>query len=113
MSRTKLKEGKAVMYCIIVSNRVKQGREEDYISIMGRNARCSVENEDGCIQFDVLKDINDPQLFHLYEIYQSQQALAIHKQTQHYLLSREQLADIVIEQSVLRADVLATNSKKS
>ncbi len=101
------------MYCIIVSNRVKQGREEDYISIMGRNARYSVENEGGCIQFDVLKDINDPQLFHLYEIYQNQQALAIHKQTQHYLLSREQLADIVIEQSVLRADVLVTNSEKS
>ena len=101
------------MYCIIVSNRVKQGCEEDYISIMGENACSSVENEKGCIQFDVVKDIDDPQLFHLYEIYQNQQALAIHKQTQHYLLSREQLADIVIEQSVLRADVLATNFKKS
>ncbi|MDC5852091.1 antibiotic biosynthesis monooxygenase [Vibrio europaeus] len=113
MSKIKLKEGRTIMYCIIVSNRVKQGCEEDYISIMEENARSSVKGEEGCIQFDVLKDINDPQLFHLYEIYKNQQALAIHKQTQHYLLSREQLADIVIEQSVLRADVLAINSKKS
>ncbi|NOH61082.1 putative quinol monooxygenase [Vibrio sp. RE88] len=99
------------MYCIIVSNRVKKCREEDYITIMNENAKASCQNELGCVQFDVIRDLNDPQLFHLYEIYQSQEALAVHKQTEHYLASRVQLADIVVEQSVIRADVVATNSK--
>ncbi|USD35101.1 MULTISPECIES: putative quinol monooxygenase [Vibrio] len=99
------------MYCIIVSNRVKKGREENYITIMNENAKASCQNELGCVQFDVIRDLNDPQLFHLYEIYQSQEALTEHKQTEHYLASRVQLADIVVEQSVIRADVVATNSK--
>ena len=96
------------MYCIIVTNKVAVGREKEYLEIMCENARASYENEDGCIQFDVIADLNQPQTFHLYEIYKNQQALAEHKQTQHYLASREKLAGIVIEQSVIRADVIET-----
>lgn len=99
------------MYCIVVTNKVKQGRESDYISIMNENAKASCQNEPGCVQFDVIRDRNDPQQFHLYEIYLSEQDLALHKQTPHYVASRAMLADIVIEQSVVRADVVATNSK--
>lgn len=103
------------MYCIIVTNKVVVGREKEYLEIMRENARASYESEDGCIQFDVVADLNQPQTFYLYEIYKNQQGLAAHKQTEHYLASREKLAGIVIEQSVIRADVIeacaATNTK--
>ncbi|EEX93865.1 hypothetical protein VIOR3934_14437 [Vibrio orientalis CIP 102891 = ATCC 33934] len=79
---------------------------------MQENARSSVNNESGCIQFDILEDFSNPQLFHLYEIYQSPEALAEHKTTPHYLSSREMLANIVVEQSVIRSNVVMMNSKK-
>ncbi|WP_394126049.1 putative quinol monooxygenase [Vibrio hepatarius] len=100
------------MYCIVVSNRVKEGKEKEYLAIMQENAKSSVSNEVGCIQFDVLEDTSNPQLFHLYEIYQSPEALAEHKTTPHYLSSREKLANIVVEQSVIRSNVVMMNSKK-
>ena len=100
------------MYCIVVSNRVEEGKEKEYLAIMQENAKSSVNNEVGCIQFDILEDFSNPQLFHLYEIYQSPEALAEHKTTPHYLSSREKLANIVAEQSVMRSNVVMMNSKK-
>lgn len=101
------------MYCIVVSNRVKEGKENEYLAIMQENAKSSVINETGCIQFDVLEDTANPQLFHLYEIYQSPKALAEHKTTPHYLSSRGKLADIVVEQSVIRSNIVMMNSKNN
>jgi quinol monooxygenase YgiN len=100
------------MYCIIVTNRVELGREQEYLEIMRANARASYEQELGCIQFDVVADRDQPQTFHLYEIYESEQALASHKETSHYRLSREKLAGIVVEQSVIRCDVIETCATK-
>ncbi|USD43826.1 antibiotic biosynthesis monooxygenase [Vibrio sp. SCSIO 43135] len=97
------------MYCIIVRNRVKPGSEERYKSIITENAQASVTNEPECYRFDVVQAQESPQDFYLYEIYQDQQALQVHKQTQHYLDSRKLLADLVVETSVIRADVIATN----
>ncbi|MGF1697862.1 antibiotic biosynthesis monooxygenase [Vibrio kyushuensis] len=94
------------MYCIIVKNRVKPENEQRYKSIMTENAQASVRNEEGCYQFDIIQDKETPDTFYLYEIYSNTEALQLHKQTPHYLDSRKQLGDMVIEQSVIRADVV-------
>lgn len=97
------------MYCIIVRNKVKPGSEERYKSVMTENAKASVTNEPECYRFDVIQDKEAPQDFYLYEIYQDQHALQLHKQTSHYVDSRKLLADLVLDTTVIRADVIATN----
>ncbi|MGF1754306.1 antibiotic biosynthesis monooxygenase [Vibrio makurazakiensis] len=99
------------MFCIVVKNVVKQGEKEQYLSIMNENATASVTNEAGCYVFDVLQSHQDDHCFYLYEIYADEAALAAHKLTDHYLASRQQLNGLVIDQSVIRCDVVDRNSK--
>lgn len=97
------------MYCIIVTTQLKSGQREAFLAAMLPNAEASVRDEPGCHVFDVLEDRDNPDLFHLYEIYADEQALADHKSTPHYKASRAVVTPLIAEQSVIRADVLATN----
>lgn len=97
------------MYCIIVKNQVKEDCREKYLDAMLSNAKASLENEAGCIVFDVLEAREEPNTFYLYEVYESTDALEVHKQTDHYKNSRPILSDIVESVSVIRSDVLAMN----
>lgn len=97
------------MYCILVKNVVKEGARDQYLAAMLPNAKASVENEEGCLVFDVLEAKEESNTFYLYEIYTSPEALKVHKTTDHYLTSRPLISDLVVEQSVLRSDVLEMN----
>lgn len=48
--------------------------------------------ESGNLRFDILQDAQDPNKFVLYEAYTSEQAVAAHKETAHYLLWRDTVA---------------------
>ncbi|UYG06919.1 putative quinol monooxygenase [Halomonas sp. M4R1S46] len=97
------------MYCIIVQTRLKPGTRERFLAAMLPNAEASVRDEPGCHAFDVIEDRDTPDLFHLYEIYTDQQALATHKATPHYAACRAVVNELIAEQQVIRADVLATS----
>ncbi|MFD2177100.1 putative quinol monooxygenase [Veronia pacifica] len=98
------------MYCIIVKNNIAPEGRETYLEAMRENAAASVRDEEGCLTFDVIEAREEENCFYLYEVYRDEQALADHKLTPHYLKSREQIIGLVVEQSVLRADVVALNS---
>lgn len=100
------------MYCIIVKNVVREGARDAYLAAMLPNARDSVAHEPGCLTFDVLEAQGEPNTFYLYEIYTSPAALETHKQTPHYLNSRPLIADLLVETSVLRADVIEMNASR-
>ena len=97
------------MYCIVVKNVIREGARDAYLAAMLPNARASVESEPDCLAFDVLEAREEPNTFYLYEIYSSPAALEVHKQTGHYLKSRPLIADLLVETSVLRADVVERN----
>ena len=48
--------------------------------------------EPGNIRFDVLQSKDDPTKFTLYEVFADEEAAAAHKQTEHYLRWREEVA---------------------
>lgn len=100
------------MYCIIVKNTVKEGCRDRYLEAMLPNAKASVENEPGCLVFDVLEAREEPNTFYLYEVYESTDALEVHKQTDHYKSSRPVLTDIMESTSVIRSDIIALNPEK-
>lgn len=95
------------MYCIIVQTHLKPGNRERFLAAMLPNAEASVRDEPGCHAFDVIEDRDTPDLFHLYELYTDEAALAAHKTTPHYRACREVVNPLIAEQRVIRADVIA------
>ena len=61
------------------------------------NARCSVEKEPGVARFDVVQQKDDPARFVLVEVYRTPDDAAKHKDTAHYQLWRDTVADLMAE----------------
>ena len=60
------------------------------------NARQSVL-EPGVARFDVFQQADDPTRFELIEVYRSVEATATHKDTRHYQVWRDAVADMMAE----------------
>jgi len=60
------------------------------------NASASVQ-EPGIFRFDVIQEESDPTRFVLVEIYRSVEAQAAHKETAHYALWRDTVAEMMAE----------------
>lgn len=71
---------------------VKVEHVDDFIQATIENHNGSVK-EPGNMRFDVLQCAEDPTRFLLYEAYESKEASAAHKETEHYLTWRDTVAD--------------------
>jgi (4S)-4-hydroxy-5-phosphonooxypentane-2,3-dione isomerase len=67
----------------IVYLTVKENNLKAFLTEVQVNARESLK-EPGVLRFDVLRGIDDPEQFVLYEVYESQEALAAHRLTAHF-----------------------------
>ena len=72
------------MIATIVHIWVKKEYIDDFIGISEENHRNSVM-EPGNLRFDILQDASDPGKFTFYEAYLSEDDVAAHKLTSHYL----------------------------
>lgn len=79
-----------------VDVRVKPDAIEAFRHATLHNARASLQ-EPGVARFDVVQDLDDPTRFVLIEVYRSADAPAQHKQTAHYLLWRDTVADLMAQ----------------
>ncbi len=79
------------MIATLVFVDVKPENVEDFRKITLYNHENS-RKEAGNVRFDVLQDNNDPTKFVLYEVFESDEAAAFHKTTEHYLKWRETVA---------------------
>ena len=52
---------------------------------MLENAQRSVNDEPGCLKFDVVQDANDEDRIWLYEVYKDEAAFQAHTQTPHFI----------------------------
>lgn len=82
------------MLIVQVSIQVKPGHEEAFIAATLANARESVK-EPGVARFDFLRHQDDPARFQLVEVYRNAEAPALHKETAHYQLWRDTVADMM------------------
>ncbi len=53
--------------------------------------------EDGCHEYTLLHDLEDPERFVFYEVWEDQAAHARHDQTEHLLAFQADLPDLVAE----------------
>lgn len=79
-----------VLTCVHVY--VKEGFVDEFIEATKMNYTGTV-TEPGNVRFDVLQDGSDLTKFMLYEVFESEEAVAAHKKTEHYLKWRETVAD--------------------
>lgn len=79
-----------IVYCVNVF--VKEEYIRDFIAATVENHVNTIK-EPGNLRFDVLRHDGESTKFLLYEVYESEDAVAEHKKTSHYLKWRETVAD--------------------
>ncbi len=79
------------MHVIVVEVRVKPDYVAEFIEATRANHLAS-RRESGNLCFDVLQSPQDAGRFLLYEIFESPEAAAVHRQTAHYLKWRDTVA---------------------
>jgi len=83
-----------IVTCVHVH--VKEEFVDDFIQATIENHENSIL-EPGNMRFDVLQSEEDPTKFLLYEAYETEEAAAAHKKTDHYLKWRETVAEWMAE----------------
>ena len=85
------------MYVIHAPIQIKEGHADEFIQAMLLDAKGSVENEPGCLRFDVIRDENDPNRIYLYEVYKDKAAFEYHLTTPHIKKWQETVKDWWVE----------------
>jgi (4S)-4-hydroxy-5-phosphonooxypentane-2,3-dione isomerase len=80
--------------CVYVN--VKADAVDSFINATIMNHRESIK-EPGNLRFDFVQQVDDPCRFMIYEAYESEQAAAEHKNTRHYQVWRDTVADFMAE----------------
>ena len=84
------------MLVVHVHARVRPEQVADFLAASLVNARESLA-EPGVLRFDVIQDQADPAHEVLTEVYRDDDAAAAHKQTAHYAVWRDAVADMMAE----------------
>ena len=80
------------MYVVCVTVFVEPGHEQAFVEATQKNHEATLR-EPGAARFDVLRAIDDPGRFFLYEVYRTAEDFAAHQRTEHYLTWRDTVAD--------------------
>ena len=84
-----------IVTCVHVQ--VKPEAINEFIEASVLNHRGSVR-EPGNLRFDFVQEADDPCRFMLYEAFESEEAVAAHKTTDHYLKWRDAVKDMMAGQ---------------
>lgn len=87
------------MYVVIVQIHVKPKCLDSFISATLKNVSCSLQ-EPGVVRFDFIQNIEESNRFILIEIYTSKDAQLEHKQTDHYKIWKNEVANMMLEPRV-------------
>lgn len=80
------------MIVTVVDIQVRSEFVDEFIEATRENHKKSV-SEPGNLRFDFLQDKADPSHFFLYEAYESEEAAANHKRTDHYKRWKERVEE--------------------
>ena len=81
------------MYVIIAPIQIKEGKKDEFVQEMILDAKGSIENEPGCLTFDIIQDPDEPNRIWLYEVYKDEVAFKIHSETPHFTKWRDAVKD--------------------
>jgi autoinducer 2-degrading protein len=87
------------MHIVLVHVHVRPEHIEAFCEATLANARAS-RREPGVARFDVLQQVDDPARFLLVEVYRTPEDAARHKETAHYPVWRDTVAEMMAEPRV-------------
>ncbi|CAN5543758.1 hypothetical protein BH10CHL1_BH10CHL1_16270 [soil metagenome] len=85
------------MYIILVPIQIKDGHKQEFIEAMLDDAKGSLNNEPGCLRFDVVQDASDTNRIWLYEVYADEAAFEAHRLAPHGTKWRDTVKDWRVE----------------
>ena len=95
----------------IITCRVKPGLGAAFENATAANHRGSIA-EPGVLRFDFLKATDSPGTYYLYEVYRDDAATMKHKETDHYKIWRETVAEhMAADRSSVACSVVAPVSE--
>lgn len=77
-----------------------QHREEAIQALIAMNAASQAEQ--GCICYDFSADLEKVDTFHLFEIWENEEALTVHGQTPHMATFREVMGRVRVSSNIKR-----------
>ncbi len=67
------------------------------VSHVSLTHRAALADEPGCLQFEIGRDVDEHDVFHLYEVYRDEAALARHRSAPHFERWRQASGDLLVE----------------
>jgi quinol monooxygenase YgiN len=89
-------------HIVLVQVTIRPEMHEEFEAALLHNARESVRRDAGCLRFDVAQDKEQPTRWVLYEVYDSPDAHAAHRQSPHFLAYDQVAAKAVVEKTVAK-----------
>ncbi len=88
------------MRAIIATLTAKPGKEAEFQKQMTAQAQRCLNNEPGCLQFDVVQDPQNPARFVMIEVYKDDAAVKAHQESQHFKDFRPVVGELVADRKV-------------
>jgi phosphoglycerate dehydrogenase-like enzyme/quinol monooxygenase YgiN len=85
---------------VLAEFRVRPGHMEAFLPLLEQHARTTRANEPGCLQFDVVRDGEDPDRAFVYEVYADAAAFEAHKAAPYLARYRERADPHLLERKV-------------
>ena len=89
-------------HVVLVQVTIRPEMQDEFSAALLHNARESVRHDPGCLRFDVSQDKERPENWVLYEVYDSPDAHALHRQSPHFLAYDAVAARAVVEKTVAK-----------
>ena len=92
----------------MIQNRleIKPDKVNEFMALLKHHLKWTMENEPGCRRFDIVKDEQDDNIFHLYELYDDQDSLEKHAQSPTLAKLRAKFPDWLVKQERFTGDLL-------
>ena len=84
------------MYSVFVALDVKADYVNDFIQASITEGQGVLSKEEACFRFDILRDSEKPNRFHIYKVFRDESAAEAHRQTQNFK-RWEQAVDGMVE----------------
>ena len=85
---------------LVVDFQIKPGCLEDFLKVMREHAAGTLQEEEGCLQFDVLLPKEGGDRVLLYEVYRDDAAFEVHVQSARLARTRATYADLIEERTI-------------
>ena len=92
--------------CLVVDFTLEPGTKARFLDIIREHASKTLENETGCLQFEVCDPMESENRVFLYEMYADDAAFEAHKTSPTLARTRERYADLVESRVIHVCNVL-------